>query len=75
MVLRDARQDYKYDCFKPYIDKTDKTSVQAQMQRAKTKAIASYQTVLKLNSSNAKAAELLGEMQRGTIKAWSFCAD
>ena len=73
MVLRDDLEEYyKYQCFKPYIDKTP---LQIQAQHARSKAIASYQTILKLNPANVRGAELLGEVQRGTIKAWSFCAD
>lgn len=73
MVLRDDLEEYyKYQCFKPYIDKTP---LQLQAQRAQAKAIASYQTILKLNPADVSAAELLGEVQRGTVKAWSFCAD
>jgi hypothetical protein len=72
MVLRDDLRDYKYDCFKPYIDKTP---IQAQMQRTKANAITSYQMILKLHPANIRAAELLNEVQRGTVKAWSFCAD
>jgi hypothetical protein len=72
MVLRDSLRDYKYDCFKPYIAQ----SLSAlQAQRAKAKAVASYQLILKLNPTNADAAQILSEVQRGTIKAWSFCAD
>jgi hypothetical protein len=72
MVLRDMLQDYKYDCYKPYIDKSP---LPKQAQRAQAKAIASYRTILKINPANAEAAKLLSEVQRGTVKAWSFCAD
>jgi hypothetical protein len=72
MVLRDSLQDYKYDCFKPYINQSA-TALQAR--RAREKASANYQTILKLNPANADAAQLLSEVQRGTVKAWSFCAD
>ncbi len=73
MVLRDDLNEYyKTDCFKSYIDKTP---LPLQAQRAKSKAIASYQTILKLNPTNTSAAELLSEVERGTVKAWSFCAD
>jgi hypothetical protein len=72
MVLRDEHQDYKYDCFKPYIAQSPSA---LQAQRAKAKAVASYQLILKLNPTNADAAQILSEVQRGTIKAWSFCAD
>jgi hypothetical protein len=72
MVLRDGQQDYKYDCFKPYIDKLP---LRSQAQHAQTQSITSYQTLLKINPANTQAAKLLSEVQRGTIKAWSFCAD
>ncbi|HEX4949897.1 MAG TPA: hypothetical protein VFZ34_24740, partial [Blastocatellia bacterium] len=73
MVLRgNLEKYYKYQCFKLYVDKSP---LPKQAQRAQAKAIASYQTILKINPASADAAKLLSEVQRGTIKAWSFCVD
>lgn len=72
MVLRDNLRDYKYDCFKPYIDGSPYLK---QINRAKSMATNHYKKVLALNPSNARAINFLNEIHNGTINSWSFCAD
>jgi hypothetical protein len=72
MVLRDDLNDYKYDCFKPHIDKSPRLG---QTSRARRKAISYYEKVLSINPSNARAKRFLEEVNNGTIDGWSFCAD
>ncbi len=72
MVLRANRRDYKYDCFKPYINRTPYSG---QMKRAKKIAVSHYERVLAIEPSNARARKSLDEINDGTINSWSFCAD
>lgn len=72
MVLRDDLRDYKYDCFKPYIDRSSRT---AQARRAQETAGSYYEKVIRANPANARAKGRLEEVRRGTVSAWSFCAD
>jgi hypothetical protein len=72
MVLRDDLRDFKYDCFKPY---TDRSPRPAQARRAQSRAVSYYEKALRLNPANARAKEFLEEVKKGTIQGWSFCAD
>ncbi len=72
MVLRDDHDDYKYDCFKPYINGSPRLT---QMRRAQQKAMSYYEKVITINPTNAHARESLEEINNRTIKSWSFCAD
>jgi hypothetical protein len=72
MVLRDDLRDYKYDCFKPYIDGSSQVT---QARRARATAVSYYEKVIRANPTNARAKEHLEEVKKGTIRGWSFCAD
>ncbi len=76
MVLRNDLQnsprDYKYDCFRPYINKSPRFM---QMNWAKSEAIKFYKKVLAVNPHNIRAIEFLKEINDGTVGGWSFCAD
>ncbi|MGI8653773.1 MAG: hypothetical protein ACR2LC_00985 [Pyrinomonadaceae bacterium] len=76
MVLRNDLQnsprDYKYDCFRPYINKSSRFT---QMNRAKSEAINFYKKVLAVDPSNKSAAAFLTEISNDTVTSWSFCAD
>ncbi|MEJ7578116.1 MAG: hypothetical protein WKF74_14065 [Pyrinomonadaceae bacterium] len=72
MVLRDDLDDYKYDCFRPYINGSPRLTQMSQPQR---KAMSYYAKVLTINPTNARARESLEEVNNDTIKSWSFCAD
>jgi len=72
MVLRDDRHDYKYNCFKPYIDASPRSM---QMERARRKAMSYYEKVLAINPTNVRAKEFLVAVGNGTVARWSFCAD
>lgn len=72
MVLRDDLRDYKYDCFKPYIDRSSRA---AQARRAQEKAGSYYEKMIRADPTNARARGRLEEVKRGTVSAWSFCAD
>jgi hypothetical protein len=72
MVLRDKLNDYKYDCFKPYINRSPRIT---QSSRARQNAIIYYEKVLSINPSNARARRFLEEVTNRTVKSWSFCAD
>src|SRR5262245_46455303 len=67
MVFRDDHRDYKYDCFKPYIDGDP---IADQRARAKRIALEYYGKVLDLDPSNENARTLLNEVERETVKAW-----
>jgi len=72
MVLRDNLRDYKYDCFKRYIDGTPH---EEQTRRAKKLAERYYRLLLAIDSSDARSKEILKQIKDGTVKDWSFCAD
>jgi hypothetical protein len=72
MVLRDERRDYKYDCYKRYIDNTP---IAGQKERAKQTALEYYRKVLEIDPSNEEAKTLRDQVDRETVTAWSFCAD
>jgi len=71
-VLRDDLHDYKYECFKPYINRTPYSG---QMVRSKRIAVSHYERVLAVEPSNTRARKSLDEINDGTINSWSFCAD
>lgn len=72
MVLRDNLRDYKYNCFKRYIDGTPHKK---QMVKAKRLAENYFQLLLAIDSSDDWNKETLSRIQDGTVSAWSFCAD
>ncbi len=72
MVLRDNLRDYKYDCFKRYIDGTPHKK---QTVQAKRLAESYFQLLLAIDSSDEWNKETLSRIQDGTVSAWSFCAD
>lgn len=72
MVLRDDLSDYKYKCYRPYIDQSPRIT---QARRAQEKAVSYYERVIRVNRANAHAKEYLDEVKNGTVKGWSFCAD
>lgn len=72
MVLRDDLDDYKYDCFKPYIDRTPRT---AQAESARQKSEAYFEKLLRRNPNDAELKWDLDSIKNGKVKSWSFCAD
>ena len=72
MVLRDDLRDYKYDCFKPYTDRSPRA---AQGSRAQAKAVRYYEKALRVNPAHARAKDFLEEVKKGIVRGWSFCAD
>lgn len=72
MVLRDDLRDYKYDCFKSYIDESPYLK---QMNRAKGRAMSYYEKVIAINPSNTRAKDFLSQIDNAKIESWSFCAD
>ncbi len=72
MVIRDNEHNYKFDCFKPYIEKTPYSE---QMKRNKNIAIRYYLKVLNFDSENSTAKRFLDKIEDGTVNGWSFCAD
>lgn len=72
MVLRDRTPDYKYDCFKPYIEKRP---IPEQLGRAKRIALKYYVRVLKREPTNELAFRFHAELTDGSINSWSYCAD
>lgn len=70
MVLRDKNQDYKYDCYKPYVTKQP---IKTQKERAKRTALKYYR--LEIEPSNQEVNTFLHNVDNETVKAWSFCAD
>lgn len=72
MVLRDNHADYKYDCFAPYIAKTNRAQQEA---RAKAMAIDYYERILRLAPGDEDVRGILAETRAGTVRSWSYCAD
>ena len=72
MVLRDNNRVYKYDCYKPYINKMP---IKTQKERAKRTALKYYRKVLEINPSNEEVKTFLSEVEDETVRAWSFCVD
>jgi len=72
MVLRDRLADYKYQCFAPYIRAT---SWSEQRDQAQGVALDYYGRILWLTPGDGGIRSLLEQTRRGTIRAWSFCAD
>ena len=72
MVLRDRLNDFKYECFAPYITKS---SWSVQEARAKATAVDYYERILRLAPGDEDAREFLAETRSGKVRGWSFCAD
>ena len=72
MVLRDGRKDYKFECFAKYITSEPHT---VQQTRARRVALEYYARVLSLSPGDPGVRKVVDELTRGTITAWSFCAD
>jgi hypothetical protein len=72
MVLRDRRDDYKYQCFAPYI-RPGPWAV--QRDDARRVAIDYYQRTLRVTPADERIQSSLNLTTKGTIRSWSFCAD
>lgn len=65
-------RNYKYDCFKAYIDATP---LAAQRRRAQELAVMHYAALTQLLPSVTHLAHELTELRAGRSSGWHFCAD
>ena len=69
------KEDYKYDCFAPYITKDP---YQEQMRRALSLAISNLEKAIAVNPSseqNRYRREVLASIKSGKSHGWYWCAD
>jgi len=75
MIIRDYsiknfEPDYKYDCYKQYIEHSPYSE---QLERNKRIAIKYYSKVLKIEKNDKWATEFREAVANGTVSGWSNC--